>query len=130
MNLILIAIGGALGSMARYLSSEAIIKICRGTQYVIFPFNTLVVNVAGSLLVGIFYYFAVHHFDLFDHKMRNFWIVGFFGGFTTFSAFSLDFFRLFVAGHEFLAFSYVMASVSLALLSLFFGFYLMKVIFA
>ena len=129
MNLILIAIGGALGSMARYLSSEMVIKIFRNTHYAVFPFNTLLVNVVGSLLAGICYYFAVHHFDLFDHKMRNFWIIGFLGGFTTFSAFSIDFFRLFVAGHEFLAFSYVFASISLALLSLFFVFYLMKVIF-
>ena len=129
MNLILIAIGGALGSMARYLSSEAIIKLCRGTHYVVFPFNTLFVNVVGSMLAGVIYYFMISHLEIFDHKMRNFWIVGFLGGFTTFSAFSLDFFRLFVAGHEFLAFSYVLASVSLALLSLFFGFYLMKIIF-
>jgi len=129
MNLILVAIGGALGSMARYLSSEVIIKILRSTQYAIFPFNTLVVNVVGSLFAGICYYFMIRHFELFDHKMRNLLIVGFLGGFTTFSAFSLDFFRLFIAGHEFLAFAYVLASVSLAILFLFFGFYLMKIIF-
>lgn len=129
MNLILVAIGGAFGSMARYLSSEAIVKVLRNSSYAIFPFNTLIINVIGSLLAGVFYYFIIRHFELFDHRMRNLWIVGFLGGFTTFSAFSLDFFRLFVAGHELLALAYVLASVSLAILSLFFGFYLMKIIF-
>jgi len=127
MNLLLVAIGGALGSMARYLSSEAIIKIIRNSEYASFPFNTLFVNVVGSLFAGIIYYLTIRHFDILNCKIRDFLIIGFLGGFTTFSAFSLDFFRLFMAGHEFLAISYVFASLSLAILSLFFGFYLMKI---
>ncbi len=129
MNLILIAIGGALGTLGRYASSEFILKLLRGSCYAHFPWHTLVINVAGSLLAGVLYYFAVHNFNDFDVRLKNFLLIGFLGGFTTFSSFSLDFFRLFQAGHEFLALAYALGSVVLALLFIFFGFYLMKMFF-
>ena len=129
MNLLLITIGGALGTLGRYASSEFILKLLRGTNCAYFPWHTLAINVVGSLLAGILYYFAVYNFNEFDPKLKNFLLIGFLGGFTTFSSFSLDFFRLFTAGHEALAFTYAFASVSLALLFVFFGFYLMKIVF-
>jgi len=125
INIILVAVGGALGSLARYFSFSLITNFTRNN----FPFSTLIVNALGSMLAGIAYYFIIKYFDILDDRFKNFVLVGFLGGFTTFSAFSLDFFRLFSAGHEALAFSYVMISVTLAILSLFFGFYLMKIIF-
>ncbi len=129
MNLILIAIGGALGSVLRYLSFESITKLMRGTTYAHFPFHTLIINVVGSMLAGILYYFMMRDFDVIDPRIKSFLMVGLLGGFTTFSAFSLDFFRLFLAGQEYLAFVYAFSSVTLAILFLFFGFYLMKIIF-
>lgn len=129
INVILIAIGGACGSLARYFSFNAITNFMRENPHNYFPFNTLIVNAIGSMLAGIFYYFMIKYFNILDEKFKNFVLIGFLGGFTTFSAFSLDFFRLFSAGHEALAFSYILLSVTLAILSLFLGFYLMKIIF-
>lgn len=125
-NILLIAIGGALGSVFRYLSCEQIIKLMRNSQYAHFPFHTLTVNVIGSMLAGILYFFVIKNFDIFDVRIKNFLIVGFLGGFTTFSAFSLDFMRLFMANQYFLAFSYALTSFVLSILAVFFGFYLMK----
>jgi CrcB protein len=131
-NIILIAIGGALGSVTRYLSSEAILKINISlTKFPSsFPAGTFFVNVVGSLIAGILYYFVIKNFDNFDPRLKNFLFVGFLGGFTTFSAFSLDFFRLATAGQYSQAAIYAIASVSLAILALFFGFYSTKLIFS
>jgi CrcB protein len=128
MNLLLIAIGGALGSVARHLSSEVIIFYFSRAQN--FPWGTFFVNVFGSMLAGIFYYFVIKNFDNFDPRFRNFLFVGFLGGFTTFSAFSLDFFRLATAGQYPQALAYAVTSVTFSILALFFGFYSMKVIFS
>lgn len=119
MNLLLIAIGGASGSVVRYLFS---LFLEAGK----FPLATFSVNVLGSLLAGVAYFFVIKHFDVIDPRFKNFLFVGFFGGFTTFSAFSLDFFRLFTAGNYSQAFTYAVASVVLSLLAIFFGFYLAK----
>jgi CrcB protein len=135
LNIFLIAIGGALGSVARYLFSESIINLIRIQNYfknlpTNFPWQTFSINVIGSLLAGVLYYFMIKHFDNFDLKMKNLLMVGFLGGFTTFSAFSLDFFRLFTAGQINLALIYALSSVTISILALFFGFYLTKFIFA
>ncbi len=132
MNLILIAIGGALGSVTRYLSSEFILQIVKFNDYSLakFPWPTFCVNVFGSLLAGIAYFFVIKNFDNFDPRLKNFLFVGFLGGFTTFSAFSLDFFRLATAGQYSQALLYALASVTISILALFFGFYLSKLIFS
>ncbi|NBV07067.1 MAG: fluoride efflux transporter CrcB [Proteobacteria bacterium] len=129
MNLILIAIGGALGSVARYLSFEAIFRITKSMQFACnFPWGTFFVNAVGSLFAGVVYYFVIKNFQSFDPRLKSFLIVGFLGGFTTFSAFSLDFFRLVTAGQYLQAFAYISLSVILAILALFFGFYATKLI--
>jgi CrcB protein len=135
MNLILIAIGGALGSVARHLATQAITNLIKVSNFLAkfpqsFPWGTFFVNVVGSMLAGIFYYFIIKNFDNFDPKLKNFLLVGFLGGFTTFSAFSLDFFRLATAGQYLQALIYALASVTVSILALFFGFYLAKLIFS
>jgi len=81
------------------------------------------------MLAGFAYYLAIKHFDRFSLELKNLIFVGFFGGFTTFSAFSIDFLRLFTASQFSLAISYVLLSVILAISASFFGFYLAKIIF-
>jgi len=128
MNLFLIAIGGALGSITRYLSCEAISGMSIFSSR--FPWGVFLVNIIGSLLAGILYFFVIRNFDSFDPRLKNFLLAGFLGGFTTFSAFSLDFFRLTQAGQYSQAFTYAIASVVLAISALFFGYYSSKLIFA
>ena len=132
MNIILVAIGGALGSMARYLSSELILQMVKFNDSALakFPWATFFVNVAGSLIAGVLYFFVIKNFDNFDPRLKNFLFVGFLGGFTTFSAFSLDFFRLATAGQYSQALLYAVTSVTISILALFFGFYSTKLIFS
>ena len=128
VNIFLVACGGALGAVLRYLLSNSITNaaIFRAQN---FPYQTFIINISGSLLAGILYYFMIKNFDDFDPKLKNFLLVGVLGGYTTFSAFSLDFFRLFTANQIVLAFIYAVLSCVLAILFLFFGFYLTKIIF-
>lgn len=128
MNLLFVAIGGALGSLARYLSSESITNLVKNSAMAKFPLGVFAVNVIGSFAAGMLYYLVIRSFDNFDPRLKNFIFAGFLGGFTTFSAFSLDAFRLITAGQYLQAFVYAFSSVSLAILALFFGFYLMKLI--
>jgi len=127
MNLLLIAIGGGFGAVARHLLVEAITKIS-SSALAKFPWGTFGVNVLGSMLAGVLYYFVIKNFDNFDPRLKNFLFAGFLGGFTTFSAFSLDFFRLTTAGQYSQALIYAVFSVVIAILALFFGFYATKLI--
>lgn len=131
MNLLFIAIGGALGSVLRYVISSAVTTFCAETAnpyFSRFPWGSLSVNIIGSMLAGIAYYFLIKHLQYFDPKIKNFLFVGVLGGFTTFSAFSLDFFRLLTAGQYHHAFIYAFSTITLSILALFFGFYLMKML--
>jgi CrcB protein len=132
MNLVLIAIGGATGSVARYIFSEIIIYLFPVRNFTnaifkIFPWQTFFVNVLGSLLAGVLYYFIIRYFDDFNPRIKSLLLVGFLGGFTTFSAFSLDFFRLFTSGNYGVAFIYALSSITFSILALFLGFYLIKI---
>jgi fluoride exporter len=129
MNLLLIAIGGAVGSVLRYISSETMMRLAKLYHLPCnFPWGTFFVNVVGSLIAGVAYYFVVKNFANFDPRLKNFLIVGILGGFTTFSAFSLDVLRLITAGQHLQAFAYISLSVILAIAAIFFGFYATKLI--
>ena len=131
LNIILVAIGGALGSVSRYLSGEMVLKFVKNHSLALqFPWPTFFVNVIGSLLMGFLYYFVIRDLNNFDPRLKSLVFVGFLGGFTTFSTFSLDFFRLFTAGQYLQGFIYIFTSVLLSILALFFGFYLSKIIFS
>lgn len=94
MNQILaIALGGALGSVARYgLSNGMYALFGRG-----FPYGTLAVNVLGSLLMGFLFVLFLERFAS-DGVLRAGVLIGVLGGFTTFSSFSIETFNLIESG--------------------------------
>ena len=89
MTIVAIALGGALGSVLRYLLANAV-QTFAGRQ---FPLGTLVVNATGSLLIGLLYVWLLERTSA-GVAARAFWMVGVLGGFTTFSSFSLETFNL------------------------------------
>ena len=110
MNWIAVAIGGALGAMARYGVSTLLFDA--STQR--FPYATLSVNVLGSFLIGILFVLIVEK-GLLPPEMRSILMVGFLGAFTTFSTFSLDALGLWQNGHLLLALVYALGTVVLCL---------------
>ena len=84
MIILLIALGGAVGSVARYLMGRAV----QGALHLEFPIGTFAVNVLGCLLIGVLAKFFMHSQT--ELPLRATLMIGFCGGFTTFSTFSLD----------------------------------------
>lgn len=92
-----------------------------------FPWGTLTVNVVGSFLIGVLAaWFAFRGDSYTTQSLRLFLTTGILGGFTTFSAFSLDFALLFERGDAMLAAVYVVASVALSLAAIFAGLWLVR----
>lgn len=114
--LVAVALGGAVGASGRHLVSHAMLRLL-GSD---FPWGTLLVNVAGSFLMGALIEAAALKLNL-TLEMRAFLVVGILGGFTTFSAFALDAVILFERGELLTSFLYVMASVTLSISALFVG---------
>ena len=117
-NLLIVAAGGALGSMGRYLMSGWLLHRFVAWQ---FPIGTFTVNVLGCLFVGILGALVVKH-DLLTPEARLFLFTGIAGGFTTFSAFGLETFHLIRNGEVAIAAAYVALSVLVGLLVLWAGF--------
>lgn len=111
-NLVMVALGGAAGASARYLVGHASLRTLGSN----FPYSTLIVNVTGSFLMGLLIGFLAMRTS--SEGLRLLLATGFLGGFTTFSAFSLDFTTLWERGEIALALFYVAASVILSLLAI------------
>lgn len=120
----LLIAGGALGTVWRYQLSTWI----QHTVLSAFPYGILVVNVLGSLLIGLCWSLS----DLFDYSpnFKLFLFTGIFGGFTTFSSFTLDTMLLMKAGEYKIAFAYILASNIFGLSAVFLGYLLGKYITA
>ena len=119
MNFIFIAIGGALGSVLRYILANFINFYFKSP----FPFGTISVNIIGSFAIGICYY-LLKNSDFFNENLKLFLIIGLFGGFTTFSTFSLDFFKLVEQNQLSMAGGYVFIYVFLSLIAIFAGYFI------
>jgi fluoride exporter len=120
-NLVLVAIGGAAGSVCRYLVGMATLRLFGPN----FPWGTLTVNIVGSLAIGLLVELIARRFDA-SMDLRLLVITGFLGGFTTFSAFSLDVISLFERGAVLQAGLYVASSILFSLLAVVAGLALMR----
>ena len=113
MTYLLVALGGALGSVLRYWTSLIFVS----------PYGTLTVNIMGSLAIGLAYgLLSERGFE----KVSLLLMAGFLGGFTTFSAFSLDVMKLFSDARFFYGFMYILMSILGAVLAVWVGFLLSK----
>jgi CrcB protein len=119
---VLVALGGALGSVARYLASGW--ELHHTTEWR-FPVGTFLVNVLGCLFVGVLGGLVVKH-DFFSSDARLFLFTGVAGGFTTFSAFGLETFYLLRRHEVLVAAGYVASSVLVGLAVLWLGFVLVS----
>ena len=117
-SVLLVAFGGAIGSIARYLLSGSVLHHATGWR---FPLGTFLVNIIGCLGVGILGGLVVRH-DFLSPDARLFLFTGIAGGFTTFSAFGLETFFLLRRDEVLIAGSYVGSSVVIGLLALWLGF--------
>lgn len=104
-----VAAGGALGAVMRYLAAIGSGRAF-GTD---FPWGTLIVNVTGSFLIGIFAALFATRWNL-PQTVRIFLTVGICGGYTTFSTFSLDTWYLIERGQTLASAAYMIASVALS----------------
>ncbi len=111
MQWLAIALGGALGSVLRFAAVSYLTPLF-GFR---FPLGTFAVNLVGSFLIGVAYVLLVEKTTL-PVEWRLFFITGLLGGFTTFSAFSLEMLQLWQTGHVVNALVYASSSVILGLL--------------
>ena len=116
LQILLVAIGGALGSVGRYLAGVHITRLMGSG----FPYGTLTVNIVGSFLIGLLVELLARRFNG-SMDLRLFLVVGFLGGFTTFSSFSLDALALFERGASLSAAAYIFTSLILSLAAVFAG---------
>ena len=119
---LLVGIGGALGSVARYGSGVLVGRMWSSS----FPLATLLINIAGSLAMGLFIGYLARTTPAWQADARLFVAVGVLGGFTTFSAFSLDAIALIERGEIVQSAIYIVGSVTIAILALYIGMQLMR----
>lgn len=122
-TLLQVALGGAIGASARYMTNVAAMRLAGPG----FPWGTVAVNVAGSFLMGVIVVVFAHKDAT---RMAPFLMTGVLGGFTTFSAFSLDALTLWERGQATLAAAYVAGSVILSLTAIVAGMAAARGIFA
>ncbi|GAB5461313.1 MULTISPECIES: fluoride efflux transporter CrcB [Hoeflea] len=119
--LLLVFVGGGFGAVARHLSGMAVMRAAGPG----FPWGTMAVNIAGSLAMGLLIAWLARRSSG-DSELRLLLATGFLGGFTTFSAFSLDAVTLYERGALTAAAAYVIASVTVSILALFGGLWLAR----
>jgi len=120
---ILVAVGGAIGSVLRYYVGQWALRLAGPA----FPWGTLTVNVVGCFVIGVFAEMIIRRFDA-SPELRLLLITGFLGGFTTFSAFSLDAISLFERGAVVSGAVYIVASVGLSMAGVIAGLALVRAI--
>lgn len=122
-TVILIGIGGFIGSISRYLVASFFTRVFPSS----FPYGTFIVNISGCLLIGIFYGIS-ERCDWFTPEWRIFLTTGFCGGFTTFSSFAYENISLLQASGYITFTVYSIASFALGLLAVVGGISLIRLV--
>lgn len=120
-TLLIVGLGGGLGSILRYFVGFFIAQANKG----VFPFGTFIVNITGCFLIGLFYGIASRYSWLSD-EWRLLLITGLCGGYTTFSSFSYESIELIAEGHFFYFVLYVGLSILLGLLVTWLGYMIFR----
>lgn len=120
-TILYIAIGGAFGSVLRYLTSIIINKYWVNH----FPMATFITNVIGCFLIGLIIGILEKN-NLATSNLKWFLVTGFCGGYTTFSAFGMENVTLFQNNNTFLAFSYIGFSIIIGLFAVWLGLFVTK----
>jgi CrcB protein len=119
-----VAAGGAIGATGRYLTGVGAVRVMGHG----FPWGTLTVNIVGSFLMGMLVVFLMSRDG--GTRLAPFLMTGVLGGFTTFSAFSLDVMTIYERGQIGLSGLYIVATVVLSLVAVFAGLILARGIWA
>ena len=114
---LLVGAGGALGAMARYGVGSLLGRLWP----ISFPLATLLINIIGSIAMGVFVGLMARLLPAHQEQLRLFIAIGILGGFTTFSSFSLDTITLIERGDLLPAIAYVALSVVVCLIGLYLG---------
>ena len=114
--ILLVGLGGGVGSILRYLTSVVVAKYLQS----VFPLATFLVNVLGCLIIGVLIGLFDRH-QLVNPYLRFLFITGFCGGFTTFSAFAAENINLFNSGYSLTAFLYIGTSIFVSLFAVWLG---------
>lgn len=118
-TLLLIGIGGGTGSILRYLTSLLTAKYFEGS----FPLGTFIANIVGCLLIGIFLGMFT---EKEDSQLVMLFVIGFCGGYTTFSSFAYENLDLLQSGNYSTAFLYIAGSVLISLFAVWVGLSMVK----
>jgi CrcB protein len=116
MDTLWVALGGGLGASARYVLGGWVVARLGGA----FPFHTLLINVTGSLAIGVVLVLLTERLVA-DPVWRLLLVVGFLGGYTTFSSYTFEALSLLEEGDWLAAVGYVLASNGLGLLAAYLG---------
>ncbi|MFT3794199.1 fluoride efflux transporter CrcB [Flavobacterium sp.] len=117
----LVAIGGAIGSVLRYLTSVVTQKYVSS----VFPWATLITNIIGCFLIGLLMGWLSKN-QMEDSNLKWLLVTGFCGGYTTFSAFGFENISLLQNHHSAMAFGYIALSIIAGLLAVWGGLFLVK----
>ena len=124
LNVISVFIGGGLGAVGRYGLGLLAVRLLGSAN---FPYATLGINILGSFLLGVFFVLFTQRPEM-SGAVKLALTVGFCGGFTTFSTFSLEVYEMIARGHLGQSLGYILLSLTIGIIAVWAGGYCAKLI--